>query len=671
MPEFGESPEETKYDSSSETNIINRIRDAEDEVLRLDEELSPVFERVASDIIGDRDLKDEENELLGILLGDNPTDDADRIAILKVNNPEITQIFEQADTELQGKLSYFVSLKERIKSDKEASKEMIVQAAQQNLERLKRQFDYSKAAHDIQEAQDEDTALAAGAKLTTEILRLRSFELELARPDIDYDTTVSILKKINIERLLTDDEGLINEESNLNIENSEDKMEIEDMLSLISNNITSVKLHSAVESHIQAHKLTKPVNSNDIPTISVSNYLDIDFTIDRDKLVDALQHNPMALTALSTLVKSEREQLQKSGVKIFDREPTEDEVTEARKILTVGMDEIMADIREWNELYTQMNGEANALLRTFKTIDIVPGWTEDLIGYADPRIDILLSQKVLEAKKQLQMIGILPRSEVPKELKTHANEYTPEIIGLENKNGYTCITNRDAVIGLLHNTKLPSSVYPGFFLRNINSIDFTAEHDLAKILGDENLPEDPNHLVMHIAMEIDRTLAHEIMEHVHKNLSVDELREWKLVCEAEPESITPYVEYTLQEIGRDDANRESFADAGAMFRQNPQALRELSPKRFEYMKNLWLKYLPEDQADAFVEDLNKRMQTDGKNAAILQRNMTRKVTNKEIDTSNAITVGTRRNNFDLDQTGFIGSNITINISAYIPNSYLS
>lgn len=94
------------------------------------------------------------------------------------------------------------------------------------------------------------------------------------------------------------------------------------------------------------------------------------------------------------------------------------------------------------------------------------------------------------------------------------------------------------------------------------------------------------------------TVYHEIGHHVHSTLSFDELQKWEDACRHER-----YALYTLLGLTKNRKAQEVFAAAFSEFAREPALLLAKSPKRFDYMKQLFASQLPEDQRQSFYERL--------------------------------------------------------------------
>lgn len=97
--------------------------------------------------------------------------------------------------------------------------------------------------------------------------------------------------------------------------------------------------------------------------------------------------------------------------------------------------------------------------------------------------------------------------------------------------------------------------------------------------------------------EIIEDIYHEVGHSVHSNLTFDELKKWEFVVLEDKNPITWYAEHsgkTFNFVGK----REDFSDSFKLFMDNPTLLFVISPRRYDYMKQLLRDYIkPEERED--------------------------------------------------------------------------
>ena len=244
----------------------------------------------------------------------------------------------------------------------------------------------------------------------------------------------------------------------------------------------------------------------------------------------------------------------------------------------------------------------------------------------DPRFLKSIGKKFREKVIELKGDGWLSQNseEVKKYIEAKRGNWkdifeTLEMEGFIEEEGEKIVVTEDSIKSFLEGS------FPTAFLKKIQKIEASKErpvadvdlNDTGKKLKIETLGSyKSGHILMYepisvkkdswigemVPKKFKRTLTHEIGHGVLENLSIDEMKGWEEVMEKDDAEITWYVGYSK---GKSEKmkKREDFCESFMAFVHDPGVLRILSESRFEYMRNLFEKYMDLDKLSKFKENL--------------------------------------------------------------------
>lgn len=103
------------------------------------------------------------------------------------------------------------------------------------------------------------------------------------------------------------------------------------------------------------------------------------------------------------------------------------------------------------------------------------------------------------------------------------------------------------------------------------------------------------------------TVFHEFGHHSHRTLTFNEMLEWEGITQTEKVDVTKYV-FVSRQKNYQTGQREDFSETFSYFIKKPAILEIISPKRFEFMKKIFLSRLSEEESITWLEELEKRLQ---------------------------------------------------------------
>lgn len=232
-------------------------------------------------------------------------------------------------------------------------------------------------------------------------------------------------------------------------------------------------------------------------------------------------------------------------------------------------------------------------------------------------VDEFLSDRIASYKSQGFLSGGAP------DTKTEAASVRPEDIAII---GFEAISEEDILMDQKQFRAAVLNPLPRGFLKGVRSITLKARPDdidqidpTVETIG-SCIPEfddkrsfkstvveiylpntaDPKLSTGKLAankQELITTGWHEVAHNAHANLTFDEMNGWEEVMNSDPTTITWYVKHTTKNTEEDPTRRkrEDFSESFARYMDDPALLQALSPKRYEYMTDLFLSRTPEDQ----------------------------------------------------------------------------
>lgn len=306
-------------------------------------------------------------------------------------------------------------------------------------------------------------------------------------------------------------------------------------------------------------------------------------------------------------------------------------ILERRRALVTSVDSLEEDFAQYKKLSSIYHPA------------IKPGWPFDPAlnnvaraierkGYGDVSLDVdeedtQTDPRFLEAAErhvaniilEYRINGVLPATEMSEEFRHERLEElardvnTIDFVGFEPPDGYRAVITTDEVKTFL-------ASMPGDTLAKIDSVinlpPLTDPVDptkpAIKHVGSTVpfLDEENNHIGTDIEIhrppyvpdttnedeydearvEYINTLYHEAGHSLHVGMSLDDMRYWEEVMEADPTAITAYVEHA-RTVDEKKGKVEDVAETFGIFRQVPAALLMLSESRFKFMMDYHEKHM--------------------------------------------------------------------------------
>lgn len=110
--------------------------------------------------------------------------------------------------------------------------------------------------------------------------------------------------------------------------------------------------------------------------------------------------------------------------------------------------------------------------------------------------------------------------------------------------------------------------------------------------------------------KVRETITHEVFEHAKYKLSLDELQAFMQAVDTDnvnrnsPLNITMYIRFVRSNIdiyGTSRLAREDLCETAKLFVSDPASLNHVSPARYQFMLNLFVKYMPDNWKEPYRE----------------------------------------------------------------------